>query len=332
MALRRNIYDRGTIDPADMKSRLSEKPRNEPLQVSTAPGQTALRQDLLLLEEENRQLREKVEQGGALEIPIDYLDEVPGRRRQLSESEYDELKANLRTHPLITPITVRRSARGRYEIVSGHNRVAIYKELRDEVPDQFHTIRAWLSEDDENRTEELAFYANLFHPDLSAYEKYVGLKKVMGSLEVASQDLVAERTGLSKQAVSDLLTFDKLPPAALKVLAQKPSAIGYKTAVRLAAITEGGGSERVIAAVEAAVEKDLAQQEVVLLAESKPKITTERPRPQTFKAGKRNYCAMLGVKKTLRLEFQSEDERAEFESRVRDLVIQMAAEKKESKE
>ena len=272
------------------------------------------------------ELREAREKGGALELDVDNLIEVPGRRRKLTPEEYNELKENLRQHDLITPITVRVVGEGTYEIVSGHNRVAIYKELGRKK------IKAWLGDTDTDKTEELAFYANLLHPDLSAFEKYTGLKKVMeANPGITTHEQLAARTGLSRSHVTELMAFDGLPESVREALKKKPSAISAKTAAKLANVAEKGGAERVLQAVEKAVAENIEQQEVVRLATAnqEPSATTpKRAEPVKIKAGKRTYCSLVGTRKTLRLDFASEDERAEAESRVAVLLEDMAREKK----
>lgn len=275
------------------------------------------------LEEE---LKKAKDEGGALEIALDDLIEVEGRRRQLSPEAFSELKENLRQHDLITPITVRVLENGKYEIVSGHNRVAVYRELGRP------TIKAWLAESDADKMEELAFYANLLHPDLTAYEKYIGLKKVRNSNPglMTLADL-ALRTGLSKSLVSELLSFDDLPQEVLAELSKKPGALGSKAISQLASLTRDGKGEMVLAAVRKAVEENIEQQEVIRIASSKPKTekpTSDKPQPKIIRSGRKTYCNMVGTRKTLRLDFQSEEDRAEVETLVEELLKAQAERRK----
>src|SRR5579875_2915561 len=76
-----------------------------------------------------KELESQLEERAALDVPLDALVEVPGRRRKLTSEQFQELKSNLAQHALATPILVRSVADGRYEIVAGHNRVAAYREL-----------------------------------------------------------------------------------------------------------------------------------------------------------------------------------------------------------
>lgn len=159
------------------------------------------------------ELEKAKKEGGALEVELDDLVEVAGRRRTLSAEAYAELRDNVRQHELITPITVRVLAGGKFEIISGHNRVAAYRELGR------GRIKAWPADTDADKIDELAFYANLLHPDLSAFEKYQGLKKIIAQNIGLSHEALADCVGLSRTLVTELLSFDSIPKQALAVLA-----------------------------------------------------------------------------------------------------------------
>lgn len=109
----------------------------------TAPGQTL--QILGLQSQVERQateiqaLKEMLDRAVVSEISLDLIDEVPGRRRKLTPEAYEELKANLAQNALAQAISVRRKLDGRFELLAGHNRTAIYREL-DEHPS---ALRSW---------------------------------------------------------------------------------------------------------------------------------------------------------------------------------------------
>ena len=76
-----------------------------------------------------KELEAQLEDKAALEVSLDSLIEVSGRRRKLTPEQFQELKNNLAQHALATPILVRTLPGDRFEIVAGHNRVAAYREL-----------------------------------------------------------------------------------------------------------------------------------------------------------------------------------------------------------
>ncbi|MDB5795856.1 MAG: hypothetical protein JWR25_2235 [Noviherbaspirillum sp.] len=272
------------------------------------------------------QLKRAKEAGGALEVGLDQLVEVEGRRRQLTPGAYAELKENLRQHDLITPITVRVLDGERYEIMSGHNRVAVYRELGRK------SIKAWLADSDADKSEELSFYANLLHPDLSAYEKYCGLKRIMDSAPQGklTQQELAQRTGIARTTIAELLKFDDLPEEAKALLSEKPDAIGARTAAKMAALAASGNSGQVTAALMKVVREGITESEAIQLATAAPqKARVSNAGPITVKSGRSTYCTVRPASKMLRIDFQFEEDRAEVEAKILEVLEQQASRKKE---
>lgn len=263
------------------------------------------------------------EQGRALEVSLDDLVEVPGRRRILPSEAYAELRENVRQHELITPITVRVLKGGKFEIISGHNRVTAYRELgRDK-------IKAWPADAGEDKIDELAFYANLLHPDLSAYEKYQGLKKISAQNPELSHESLADRVGLSRTLVTELLSFDSIPKKALAELEKRPSALGSKALIQLAAMAREGKVDAVIEAIRAAVQEGKTAQEVLQAATAGTRrLPLPRAEPIKIKAGRKNYCTMTAARNVVRIQFESEEDRVEIEKEIRDFLEMLATRRK----
>jgi ParB family chromosome partitioning protein len=252
--------------------------------------------------------------GGALEIPLDRLTEVPGRRRKLTSEEFSELKENLDRHELITPITVLPRADGFYEIVSGHNRVAAYRELGKS------TIKAWPANAEAHKADELAFYANLLHPDLTDFEKYLGFKLISERAGIQTAEELAERTGLSARQIRRLMAFGSLPEGAIALLDAWPGAIGANTAEALAKLAVEGKGAQVIEAIKTLTNGEATEQQAVRLAAAEPKPEKKRAAPTTIKAGKAIYCRMHAADKVLRLEFASPEQREAAQKAVAEVL------------
>lgn len=263
------------------------------------------------------------------EARLDDLHEVPGRRRKLSANKYAELKANIRSHGLSTPVSVRRRAEGGFEIVSGHHRWDVFRELHAEDPDgPWGTIRIDVHEDsDETKAEERAFYANLMHPSLPDYEKFLGLKKVQSRHpELDTARALASHVGMGYDTVTRLLKFEELPEEALELVAAYPGHVGARAVKELVPLAQQGNAEAVVAAVKSIIAGE-DQGKAVIAARRPP--TSTRPsgtqaKPETIKAGKHKYATLRGVKTTLRIDFANEQEREEVEMLVRDLLEQRA--------
>ncbi|MFM0351137.1 ParB/RepB/Spo0J family partition protein [Paraburkholderia sp. RL17-347-BIC-D] len=231
------------------------------------------------------------------EVEISSLVEVEGRRRKLSPEAYSELRKNLEKNKLATPIIYLPLPGGRREIIAGHNRVAIYRELGRS------TIRGIPFEGDLRDVELAALFSNLLAPSLPDFEKYlqfVRLQEVSG----LSQAEIAESAGLSTSHVSRIFAFDKLPTDAKVALSTKPGRLGSNAALKLVALAQTSeGKASVVAAVKKLVEDDdISQEQAVAMATpAKPK-ANQASSPVVIKSGKKKFCevstrsGVVGVK------------------------------------
>lgn len=220
-----------------------------------------------------------------LELPLDSLIEVEGRRRKLTIEQFAELVENLRNHVLVQAITVRPSSNGKYEVVSGNNRVAAYRHLG------YKTIKAVLLDSSEELVELSAFYANLLQPSLPDYEKYLGFKKRQEQTGKSQREL-ADEAGLHERHVSALFSFEKLPLSAKKHLDAKPEILGYNAAKKLVQAMADGNEDLVIEAVQMlATDSKFTQAQAIAHAtkkrDGKPQ---DRTSPVVIKEGNALVC------------------------------------------
>jgi ParB family transcriptional regulator, chromosome partitioning protein len=241
--------------------------------------------------------------GSSVEVPLDRLVEVPGRRRFLSDEQKSELRENLRHNKLVHPIVVRPRPDGTFEVVSGHNRVDQYRELGREK------IRAVAEESTDDEAAAGAFFANLMQSDLTDYEKYVGFKDMLSRHRDWTHAQISEQSGVSRGHVTALLAFDRLPPEALSIVQRNQAILGAKAALELAAIAEQGKAERVVLAVMQLADKKLDQAQAVKYARASASPTEPKPSAQSFKvkSGKSTWCDVRMAKNVMRIEFTSED-------------------------
>lgn len=292
----------------------------------TAPGQ--LMSSLPFLAEKEKeidalrtQLEEAQQSAAQLEVPLNELHEVDGRRRNLTAEQYAELKDNLSKNALVQAITIRKRQSGGYEIISGHNRAAIYRELgREKIP------AIVLQDIDDYRTEASALYANLFQSDLPDYEKYLGFTRLI-QLTGKTQKEVAAESGADEKSVSRWLSFGDLPHEAHALIAAAPEKLGGSAAMALASLSKEGKSLAVLDAIKAIVEGKLTQEAGVRQARSSKveQGAPARPQPTAIRAGKTVYCKVLGSKQTLRLDFRSEEERIAAEAAIKEVLQRFAS-------
>jgi ParB family chromosome partitioning protein len=277
---------------------------------STGPGLVGAAQDRLFwkqkAEELEKQLELAAESSTPQEIKLIDLHEAPGRKRKLSDQEFSELRENLRNNPLVTPITVRKRAEGGYEIISGHNRVAVFRELeKDAIP-------AVVADADELQADVNAFYANLLHNSLPDFEKFRGFKMLQEKFPNLTQAEIARRSGSSESLISRLMSFGDLPEEITESLEKTPGILGAGAAYKLAALSKAGNRSGVLNAFSQLVEGKIDQEQAVKLAatpaETKP---AKQADSKTIKAGTSNYCVMRCASKVVRLEFKNDVEAKE---------------------
>ncbi|OJW51559.1 MAG: hypothetical protein BGO63_10530 [Candidatus Accumulibacter sp. 66-26] len=254
---------------------------------------------------------------------LDDLHEVAGRRRKLTAEQYEELRENLKNNPLAHPVTVRIRQGGGYEIISGNNRTAIYRELgRDEID---VTIQD-LTDDETDRT---AFYSNLLQPTLTDYEKYLGFKNRMARMGY-NQTQVAIEAGVRQNYVSFLMTFDGLPPEAREVIATKPSIIGGATVEKLAKLAKAGKGAKVIEAIEKLSTGEIkTEADAVHHANTVVARPTSRPEPVVIRQGRHKYCELIHSDKTVRLSFANQDEASAVMAELKNILETRAKAAKE---
>ncbi|CAE6794171.1 Nucleoid occlusion protein [Paraburkholderia domus] len=271
----------------------------------TAPGQLiGLQGHVASLQREVEQLRAKLASSESVditELELDLIDEVPGRRRKLTPEQYEELKENLGANPLMEPVVVIRKPGDRYEMIAGHNRKSIFRELdRPRIPARIVDI-------DPTLANKLAFYTNLLAPSLSDFEKYWNFKQLQEETGLSHQQL-AESAGLSRQHVSRILRFDDLPSEAKELLANNPSRLGSAAAQSLAKIAAEGRSSEVVDAIRKLVDEAITQEQAVKLAKAPAAPSSQvEVKELVVKAGKKKVCQVTSRKGVIGVAFAGAD-------------------------
>ena len=281
----------------------------DPEEFATAPGRTAERQEREWLQEQLALARKS-------EIGLELLHEVAGRRRILSPTQFDELRENICRHGLISAITVRSKEQGGFEIVSGHNRVAVFRELG------LKTIKAVIIDSDEAQANLNAFYANLIQPSLPDFEKYQGFKRIE-EVTGKTRKMMAQDAGVDPSLVTLWFGFADLPEAAIDLVRQDPAKLGAAAATALAKLCKAGKSDKVVEAIRMLVETDVSQAYAVRLAgKTDRKPGPAMPKPTRVLTGKRLYAELRSSGTTLKITFASTEERERVEALVHRLVAE----------
>ena len=139
------------------------------------------------------------------EIPLNLIEPNPNQpRREFDEDALKELATSIREVGLITPITLRQMADGKYQIIAGERRWRASQIAGlTSVPAYIRTV------DDEN-VMEMALVENIQREDLNAIEIALAYQHMADTLGM-TQEKIASRVGKSRTAITNYMRLLKLP-------------------------------------------------------------------------------------------------------------------------
>ena len=141
-----------------------------------------------------------------IRIPLESIETNPKQpRKDFDEQSLNELAASIKMHDIIQPITVSKTASGKYRLISGERRFRASKiaGLKD--------IPAYVRQANDQQLLELALLENLQREDLNAVEIALSYKRMMDELD-HTQEEVAERMGKDRSTITNYIRLLKLPP------------------------------------------------------------------------------------------------------------------------
>ena len=150
---------------------------------------------------------EQPQQGTAdiLRIPVDLIEPNPFQPRMSFDQEaLEELADSIRTLGLIQPITVRRKADGRYQIISGERR---FRASRLAGMDM---IPAYIREANDQGMLEMAIVENIQRENLDPIEVAMSYQRLIDECNL-TQEQMAVRVGKKRASVTNFLRLLKLP-------------------------------------------------------------------------------------------------------------------------
>ena len=138
-------------------------------------------------------------------IPVNLIEPNPFQPRLSFDMEdLEGLAASIRTLGLITPITVRRRADGRYQIISGERRYrACQMAGLTEVP-------AYVRDADDQGMLEMAIVENIQRSNLDPIEIALSYRRLMDECQL-TQEVMAERLGRNRSSVANQIRLLNLP-------------------------------------------------------------------------------------------------------------------------
>ena len=138
-------------------------------------------------------------------IPVDMIEPNPFQpRMSFDQDALDELADSIRTLGLIQPITVRRKAEGRYQIISGERRFRACRLAGMTM------IPAYIRDTNDQGMLEMAIVENIQREDLDPIEVALSYQRLIEECSL-TQEQMAARVGKKRASVTNYLRLLKLP-------------------------------------------------------------------------------------------------------------------------
>ena len=140
-----------------------------------------------------------------LMIPADFIEPNPFQPRQSFDQEaLEELAESIRTLGLIQPVTVRKKAADKYQIISGERRFRACRLCGMEL------IPAYVRDADDQGMLEMAIVENIQRENLDPIEIALSYQRLIDECRL-TQEQMALRVGKKRASVTNYLRLLKLP-------------------------------------------------------------------------------------------------------------------------
>ncbi|HXZ33273.1 MAG TPA: ParB/RepB/Spo0J family partition protein [Terriglobales bacterium] len=141
-----------------------------------------------------------------LRIALDQIDENPYQtRRVFDQKALDELAESIGSNGIVQPVVVRPLAAGRYTLILGERRCRAAK-LAGET-----TIPAIIRQVSNEQAAEMTIVENLQRQDLNCLEQAHAFARLSREFGL-TQEQIGQKTGCSRESVSNYMRLLKLPP------------------------------------------------------------------------------------------------------------------------
>lgn len=150
--------------------------------------------------------RSQESNGGVSEISLDSIETNPFQpRTHFDLVALEELAQSIKVQGIIQPITVRRLAPGKYQLISGERRFQASKMAG------LVTVPAYIRTADDEQMLEMALIENIQRQDLNPVEIALAYQRLVEELKLRLEDL-GDKVGKNRATVNNYMRLLKLPP------------------------------------------------------------------------------------------------------------------------
>ena len=155
------------------------------------------------------------------EIPISMIEANPNQpRREFDETALQELAASIKEIGLVTPITLRQTPGGKYQIIAGERR------WRASQMAGLTAIPAYIRTVEDDNAMEMALVENIQREDLNAIEIALAYQHQAEATGM-TQEKISSRVGKSRTSVTNYMRLLKLPAQIQMALKNKDIDMGH---------------------------------------------------------------------------------------------------------
>ena len=159
------------------------------------------------------------------EISLSLIDPNPNQpRREFDENAMKELSASIREIGIITPVTLRQTNDGRYQIIAGERR------WRASQMAGMETIPAYIRTAADDNVMEMALVENIQREDLNAIEIALAYQHLADTTGM-TQEKISSRVGKSRTSITNYMRLLKLPAQIQMALKNKEMDMGHARAL-----------------------------------------------------------------------------------------------------
>ncbi|MCK5856256.1 MAG: ParB/RepB/Spo0J family partition protein [Bacteroidales bacterium] len=163
--------------------------------------------------------------GAISDILLSQINTNPDQpRKEFDEDKLIELSDSIKNHGIIQPVTVRKTAKNKFELITGERRYRASKMAG------LKSIPAFIREADDVQVMEMALVENIQRQDLNAIEIAFSYQKLVDECNLSYEEL-SKRVGKKRATVNNYLRLLKLPIEIQLALKEELVSMGHARAL-----------------------------------------------------------------------------------------------------
>jgi ParB family chromosome partitioning protein len=198
-------------------------------------------------------------------------------RQSFDEDKINELSLSIAKHGVLSPILVRETGAGGYELIAGERRLRAAKKAG------LKTLPCLVDSAEDQTSLELALIENLQREDLNPIEEARGYDRLKREFNL-TQDNISEVTGKARSSVANSMRLLNLPQSIIDLLYSGDLEKGHA---------------KILASMETKDAEDLAQKIVSLGMTVKDAAATKKPKTSNSPKTKIKNRDLLNIEEEL---------------------------------